>query len=109
MHLGLDGQLGWDEAGKHRATCRDPVSFLLLENNQIHEQQFLKAVDFALAATLADIAAGIGLDVVGGFTAGEAEAGIVVLETPVFLFGENRLDERFATARLKRLRGHSVE
>jgi hypothetical protein len=71
---------------------------LLLENNQIHEQQFLKAVDLGFAASLADIAAGIRLDVVGGLPAGEAETGIFVLETPIFLFGENRLEERFAIA-----------
>ena len=85
------------------------VIYRLLENNQIHEQQFLKPVDLGFAATLADIAAGIRLDVVCSFTAGEAEAGIVVLEAPIFLFGENRLEERFAIARLKRLCGHSVE
>ena len=94
---------------KAQSHFRDPVAFLLLENNQIHEQQFLKAVDFAFAAALADIAAGIRLDVIGGLTAGETETGIVVLQTPIFVFGENRLEERFAIARLKRLCGHSVE
>ena len=84
-------------------------SLFLLENNQIHEQQFLKAVDLGFAATLADIAAGIWLDVVCSLTAGEAEADIVVLETPIFLFGENRLEQRFAVTRLKRLCGHGVE
>jgi len=99
VQLGLDRQLGWDEAAKHRVTFVTLWPFLLLlENNQIHEQQFLKAVHLGFAASLADIAAGIRLDVVCSFTAGEAEAGIVVLETPIFLFGENRLEERFAIA-----------
>ena len=81
----------------------------LLQNYQIHEQQFLKAVYLGLAANLADIAAGIRLDVVCGFPAREAEAGIFVLEAPIFLFGENRLEQRFAVARLKRLCCHGVE
>ena len=41
--------------------------------------------------------------------AGEAEAGIVVLETPLLLFGENWLEQCFAVARLKRLCCQGVE
>ena len=89
--------------------CTLLLKLRLLQDDQVHQEQLLEAVHFRATATLANIATCIRLDVVGGFTAGEAEAGIVVLETPIFLFGENRLEERFAIARLKRLRGHSVE
>jgi len=81
----------------------------LLQDNQVHQEQLLEAVYFRAAAILANIATCIRFDVVCSLTAGEAEAGIVVLETPIFLFGENRLEERFAIARVKRLCGHSVE
>ena len=81
----------------------------LLQDNQVHQEQLLEAVHFRAAATLANVATCIRFDVVCSLTAGEAEAGIFVLETPIFLFGKNRLEERLAIARLKRLCGHSVE
>ena len=61
------------------ATAHLLFKLLLFQDNQVHQEQLLEAVYFRAAATLAHVAAGIRFDVVGSLTAGEAEAGIVVL------------------------------